>query len=568
MGVRWTRQPYQRLREGLDDYGYKEISVINPSRGLNVLVSDILINDKEGSNGSKNIEFAEGGVIRKRPGFTTVGTGLDNPTNGVGKFVSETTSYPLTADGGVVKKLASGTWSAVGGSVTVDVSADVSFTPLEAKTYVWDGVNGGAVFDGTNLTRPGTMPKAKFSVVYKGFHIASGVDGQPYRLYIAPVGETSRFTRGGAAPTDGSPDLTSAAGVPGATVFAGDTSPQAIDIDRNNAEEVTGLGFFQDVLIVFKEQSIYQMTFNDSGTPVVQRISSSYGCVSHGSIASVENDTYFLSENGVYVLGNEPNYFAAIRTNELSSRIKPIIQNIPATARSKATALYFDDRYWLSVPVNDESVNLLIVYDRRFYAWMVWDNIYANDLLVMRDDDGVNHFYFTDDNLPQMNEFTWGVYNDNGDAIEAIFRTRAFEGKLVDREKYWHVLHPIFRNIPGSIEISYITENGSQGQSVAVNNAILGGIGLDNVGLGTFGLSLLDTFSDSDFGFSSSGSGEMSSDTDSSNLVYEIPILLDSRTLKLQFSNANLNEGFTILGWKIFYQEKDIRRMDSAFVYR
>lgn len=567
-GARWDLQPRSHIRQGGSDSPYKELSVINPSRGLNLLVSDILVNDKEATNGSKNIEFAEGGVIRKRPGYQVVGTGLTSPTQGVGKHVSESGSYPVTSDGGVLKKLDAGVWTTLAGAITVDSSANISFTSIAEKTYAWDGVNGGVVWNGTAVTRPGTMPKARFSVVYKGWHVASGVDGQPYRLYFAPVGETSRFTRGGAAPTDGSPDLTSAAGVPGATVFAGDTAPQAIDIERNNGEKVTGIGFFQDVLIVFKEQSIYQLYFNESGGFVVERISSSYGCVSHWTIASVENDCYFLSENGVYVLGNEPNYFASIRTNELSSRVKPLLQQISPTARSKCKAIYFDDRYWLTAPINSTDVNMLIVYDRRFYAWMVWDNIYANDMLVMRDSDGERHFYFTDDLVARMNEFTWGVYNDIGEPITAIFRTRAFEGKEVDKEKWWYVIRPIFRNIAGEVQISYITENGSQGQSVSINNSILGGMGLDNVGLGTFGWSLVDTMTDADLGIDSGGASSTSSDTDSSNLVYEIPILLDSRTCKIEFLNENLNEGFVLLGWKMLYQEKDFGRMDGAFVYR
>lgn len=566
-GSRWELQPRSHIRQGGSDAPYKELSVINPSRGLNLLISDILVNDKEATNGSKNIEFAEGGVVQKRPGYQTVGTGLTNPTKGVGKHISESGSYPVTSDGGTLKRLSSGVWTAMSG-VTVDASAQISFTSIAEKTYAWDGVNGGVVWDGTSVTRPGTMPKARFSVVYKGWHVASGVDGQPYRLYFAPVGETSRFTRA-AAPTDPTaPNLSVASGVPGATVFSGDNSPQAIDIERNNGEKVTGLGFFQDVLIVFKEQSIYQLYFNDTGGFVVERITSSYGCVSHWTVASVENDCYFLSENGVYVLGNEPNFYAAIRTNELSSRIKPLLQQINPAQRTKCRAMYFDDRYWLTVPINSTNVNTFIVYDRRFYAWMVWDNIYANDMLVMRDTSGNRHFYFTDDQTAQMNEFIWGVYNDNGVAIEAVFRTRAFEGKQIDREKWWYVLHPIFRNIAGEVQIGYITENGSQGETFSINNSILGGMGLDNIGLGTFGWSLVDTLSDADLGITTSDSNNTSTDTDSSNLVYEIPILLDSRTCKIEFKNDNLNEGFVLLGWKMLYQEKDFGRMDGAFVYR
>lgn len=569
MGVRWDREPAMRLREGGADASYKEISVINPSRGLNLLISDILVNDKEATDGSKNIEYAEGGVARKRPGYTSVGTGLSNPTKGIGRHISELSSYPITSDGGTLKKFVSGSWSALTGAVTVDSSANIAFTSLAEKTYAWDGISGGVVWDGTTLTRPGTMPKAKFSVIYKGYHVASGVQGQPYRLYFATSSEPSRFTDS-IVPTD--PDdvaLNDAANVPGATVFAGAAGPRGIDINRNDGQKVVGLGFFQDVLIVFKERSIYQLYFNESNGFVVERISNTYGCVSHGSIASVENDCYFLNENGVYVLGNEPNFYASIRTNELSSRVKPLIQRINAANRAKAKAIYYDDRYWLTVPIDETSVNTLIVYDRRFYAWMVWDNIYANNMLIHRDDNGTDHFYFTDDRQAKLQEFTWGVYNDNGEAINAVFRTRAFEGKMLDHEKFWHVLRPIFRYVTGEVTIGYYTENGSEGatNSISISNATSGGLAIDEIGLATFGWSAPDTFSDADFGIGTSTTTTGSA-TSVSNLVYEIPILLDSRTCKVEFSNDRLNETFILLGWKMLYQEKDIGRMDGAFVYR
>lgn len=567
MTSRWDLTPTFNIRQGGDDTGYREVSVINPSRGLNLLVADILTNDKEATNGSKNIEFAEGGVARKRPGYTAVGTGLGVPGKGLGRHISESSSYPITSDAGVLKRFVSNAWVALGGSITVDSAADISFTSLAEKTYAWDGINGGVVWDGTTLTRPGTMPRGKFSVTYKGWHVTTAVDGQPYRLYFAPSTEPSRFTDSitPTSPTDVA--LNNATNVPGATVFAGAAGPRAIDINRNDGEKITGLGFFQDVLIVFKESSIYQLYFNESNGFVVERISSSYGCVSHDSIASVENDCYFLTENGVYVLGNEPNYYASIRTNELSSRIKPLLAQITPASRTKAKGIYFDDRYWLTVPLGSTNVNALVVYDRRFYSWMLWDNIYANDMLIFRDAEGVRHFYFMDDRTPRMNEFTWGVYNDNGEPIDAVFRTRAFDGKSVGNEKFWYTLYPIFRDANGEVKVSYITENGSEGRSVSINNSVVGGMGLDNIGLGTFGYSMVDTFTDADLGITST-SGATSTITDSSNLVYELPILLDSRTCKVEFSNNKVNETFVLLGWKMLFQEKDPQRRDGAFTYR
>jgi len=568
----WQRQPRYKVRQKGASAPYQEIRVINPSRGLNLLIADILSNDKEATSGSKNIEYVEGGAVRKRMGYDdTLTAGLSNAPKGLGSYISESSNYLITSDGGVLKGYQAGTWSALAGAVTLNANADITLTSLFQKTYAWDGVSGGIVWDGSSVTRPGTMPRAKFSVIYKGYHVASGVDGQPFRLYFAPVGEPSRFTRGGSAPTDGSPDLTSAAGVPGATVFSGDTSPQAIDINRNDGQKVTGLGFFQDVLIVFKENSIYQLYFNAENGFVVERISSSYGAVCHGAIASVENDCYFLTDKGIYVLGNEPNFYAAIRTNELSSRVKTLLQRINPSQYAKCRAYYFDDRYFLSVPLDQSTdCNAMVVYDRRFYAWAYWDNIAANDLLAFKDRDNTNEtkLYFSEYGNAAVCEFTPGTYNDKGEAIEAVFITRAFEGKAVDREKYWYVLRPIFRLTTGSVQISFTTENGSLGRPASVAPVMTGGLGVDQIGALLYGTSQQDTYTDGDLGLTSDGDDTTSSETDSSHAIFDIGINIDSRTLKTKYMNNGLNETFTLLGWVILYQVKDPERFDGAYTIR
>lgn len=572
MAQGWIRQPRYRLRQGGVDARYDEIRVLNPSRGLNLLVADILVNDKEATAGTKNIEYDEGGIARKRPGYQTVGDELTASLRGLGSYASEANNYLVGSDAGVLKKLTGGVWSTLAGAVTMDPTAKVSFTSLFEKTYAWDGISGGVVYNGSTVVRPGTMPKAKASVIYKGYHVAFGVDGQPFRLYFAPPKETSRFTDS-IVPTDPNDvALNNATEVPGATIFAGAAGPRAIDINKNDGQYVTGVGFFQDVLIVFKERSIYQLYFNSENGFVVERISSSYGCVSHWTIASVENDCYFLSEQGVYVLGNEPNFYASIRTNELSSRMKPLLERINSAKIGETAAIYHDNRYWLTVPIDSEKNNILVIYDRRFYSWAVWDNINADALLAFKDKDGdgATHFYFSDNQSEYVNEFTWGVYNDNGQPINAVFRTRAFEGKMVDREKYWYTIRPIFRYSTGEINISYITEKGVQGQSQTLTTQQVAGIGVDQFGALLFGTSAQDTYTDAELGLA--GTDPSSSVNDAvdvaSHKVYNVGMNFDSRVCKVEFSNNKLNETFALLGWTITLQIRDLDRFDGAYTVR
>lgn len=562
--VRFTRSPRKKIRHGVPDTPYDEIRVVNPSRGLNQLVADILTDNKDASDLS-NIEFAEGGVVRKRPGYQAIGTGIANVANGLGIYKSGTDQSLVISDGGTLKRYMSGAWATITG-VTVDATAPISMTSVGTSLYVWDGINGGVMYDGTASAQPGTMPKGRFSVTYKDFHIVSGVDGQKNRVYIAGIKDPARFTRQN-APTDTSKiDLSKPAQVPGATVFTGDDSPNAIDVNRYDGDKITGFGFFQDALIICKENSLYQMTFNDQNIPVVQRITDAYGCVSHGSIATVENDMYFLGRFGIMVLGNEPNYYASIRTNELSSRIKPIVERIKADAYNRCKSIYWDNRYILSVPIETNENSLLIVYDKRFYAWSLWRNVNASGLAVLIDSNNKRQLVFTDSKLPMMNQFTWGLYNDNGVAIDAWWTSRAFHGRKVDIIKYWRELRPIFRQITGTVYFDFFDENGSFGGTIPLNVSLEGGIGVDELGAAEFGTSMTDTYTEADLGLVNISS--VSSATDSSNVVKSIGVKRDARTFKFRISNNNLDETFVLLGFAILFKNKSGERFDSANVYR
>ena len=235
----------------------KRLVVMNPNKGLNNLVSPSLIDDKEFSD-LQNVEYDEGGVIRKRAGYVTAGNTL-TAARGLGVYSTESANYMVTVDNGTVKYRTTGNWNSATGDVFT-AGNDTTFTQARLKLFIWNGVDGGAYFDGSAVTRPGTMPRAKFSVYYQNKHIAAGVAGQPSRLYISNLTNAADFTvtTGGTQPQ---PDSTNDSengnpNVPGATVFAGTpalTEANVLDIRKNDGDKITALGVFQDVLIVFKE---------------------------------------------------------------------------------------------------------------------------------------------------------------------------------------------------------------------------------------------------------------------------------------------------------------------------
>lgn len=532
---------------------YAELNIVNPGKGLNNLISDNLIDDKESSS-LENIMYVEAGAPAKSYGFTNVGSGLSNNPRGIAYFSDTIGSnkYLYTVDGTALKYLNSSTWSTVIGA-SFDNASQINFTQARGAMYVMDGVNAIAKIasggSGGTLTRNGHSPKAKFSIFYQGRHYAAGVDGQPNRLYISKTTDASEFTvtTGGTQPQpDNSTDADSGGpNVPGATAFSSDTTGNSnanvIDVNKFDGDKITGLAKFQDVMVIFKERAIYQMSLDSTGIPVITAVSKNYGCVSHRSIDNVENDIFFLTRNGVYVLGNEPNYFNVIRTNELSARIHPEIDVINPTSYTNATGLFNQYVYYLGIPSGGvTSNNRTLTYDRRFLAWSKLTHITPECFTLYTDSTNTDVIYFTSANSANIYKFTTN-YDSNGTAISAQWTSKSYDQGDFNSYKRWVDVTILFRQLVGQITINVYTDNGTLAKTTSVASSSSGGLGSNPLGGG-----------DQLGGTPSTGSSGIT--TSSTNIPYRLKLNIKSRTIKIQISNGRINETFVVLGLSFRYR--------------
>lgn len=532
----------------------QRLVVMNPSKGLNNLVSPSLIDNKEFSD-MQNMEYDEGGVIRKRAGYVAAGNSLA-AARGLGTFSTESSNYMVTIDGTQLKYRTSGNWSTASGD-TFTAAKDTDFTQARLKLFIWNGQDGGAYFDGSAVTRPGTMPKAKFSVYYQNKHIAAGVDGQPSRLFISNLTNAADFTvtTGGTQPQPDSTNDTENGNpnVPGATVFAGTpalTEANVLDIRKNDGDKITALGVFQDVLIVFKERSIFQVTFDSSGNPTVTPVTYATGCVSHKSVVNIENDISFMSREGHRVLGNEPQFFTAIRTQVLSIRIQPSMDAINKQYYSRCNGIYFDNKYILAYPVGSSAISKTMTYDRRFQAYSLWTNFNAQDMVRYIDSQNNEDLYFLDDGGTQVYKRVTGTYNDNGAAIEAYIVSKAQDLGNPDITKFWVDLRLIFRRLSGQITFTVYQDDG-----VTVGSAVIGTISSRGMGLNMLGTVILGL------------DGEAPSTSTTPSFIdnpQSIGLNLDSRTIKYKIYNNRIDENFVLLGTIYAYYPKSHYVFDSS----
>lgn len=514
------------------------VLAMNLNKGLNNLVSSSLIDNKELSD-IRNMEYDEGGVLRKRNGYVSVGTAL-TAAKGLGVFKTESYNYLLTVDGTALKYLNAGVWTSISGA-TYTSGREVTFSQVRNKIYIWNGSEGGSSWDGTTLTRPGTMPKGTFAIFYADRHIVSGVDGQPNRLFISQTDDGSAFTRAATM-------LNNSTEVPGATVFTG-TTANYIDVRKDDGDRITGLARYSNTLIIFKRKSIYQLDFDSSAQPVITPITSSTGCISHKSIDAVENDVHFLSPEGQRVLGNEPQYFTAIRTNVISIKIQPTIDSINTQYQSKSNALYYKNKYMLAIPTTSSSISRVIVYDKRFGAYTIWDTITPNAMVEYIDSTNTSHFYWMADSGTQMYEVIDGRYNDNGAAIDAYLVSKAQDFGNIDITKRFVDLGLAFRRLSGLIDTTVYLDDDASAGTVQLGSAG----GTSGMGFGMFGTEMLGT-----------GGSTGSTSSSTSDIVLRVVINQSSRSLKYKIRNNRVDENFVYLGNIYGFYPRSHFNFDSA----
>jgi hypothetical protein len=152
-------------------------------------------------------------------------------------------------------------------------------------------------------------------------------------------------------------------------------------------DPVTGLASWVGFnVVVFCKNSCYVVdtapvpatsgaTTPAASTFKIRTISASTGCVSHGSIAQVGEDLFFLSRTGVRSIRRtmEENMVAS-DVGVISYPIQDVIDEINWAAVENATAIFWNNRYLLSVPTGTSTVNnTTLCYNTNTQSWTgVW----------------------------------------------------------------------------------------------------------------------------------------------------------------------------------------------------
>ena len=267
-------------------------------------------------------------------------------------------------------------------------------------------------------------------------------------VYAGVVGEPSKVVISGRVPNQEQNDIASGGNF--------------IRIEPDAGDDITGVITWENRLIVFKEKSIWEIELSTIQVgnfyvtqPEAVLITSSYGCIAPRSIAPVENDIFFLSRDGVYVLGYEPNIFNVLRTNELSAKIRPFFDGLTGVQKRDASALYYQFAYVLGFPGTNKS----IVFDRERQAWVGPWSLDFETATTYFDSSNERKFLVGEDDGPFVHEISSNYGSDNDTAIKTILRTKKEDFGDWTIFKTIEDIYTNWRNVTGSLTIDVRVED-------------------------------------------------------------------------------------------------------------
>lgn len=135
-------------------------------------------------------------------------------------------------------------------------------------------------------------------------------------------------------------------------------SPEAVPLENSisvghgDGDQIRAFLVAEDYVLLFKRRSVYTLTTNADGLPVVRKLTDAAGTPSRFSVQSIDGRTYWLDEDGVYVTNGST-------VKRLTDRASRAFENTPRAALDQAVswADYAERRVVFCTPWGPASSN-------------------------------------------------------------------------------------------------------------------------------------------------------------------------------------------------------------------
>jgi hypothetical protein len=275
-------------------------------------------------------------------------------------------------------------------------------------------------------------------------------------------------------------------------------------ISGGTADYVVAMhGFYDDALVVMNRNSIHAVvgTQGSLADTVVKELTSEVGCLARKSVVMQANNLLFLSDNGVYSLTFLNDYNLRGTEEPLSKNIQPYIDRINARLAGNSTAVYYDNRYYLAVPLDSvagaddaQGNNAILVFNFLNKGWesldtygnsgfLITDFVTAgagvrNDLYAVSSSGGI-HKMEAVDSLTDSISAEFGSSSTTSPSINSSLTTRGYDIETQERKRFSDFqmqMQSFPAGSPSSFDVSFSTEDPDNALPIVNTSTLIGNL--------------------------------------------------------------------------------------------
>lgn len=273
-------------------------------------------------------------------------------------------------------------------------------------------------------------------------------------------------------------------------------------ISGGTADYVVAMhGFYDDALVVMNRNSIHAVvgTQGSLADTVVKELTNEVGCLARKSVVMQANNLLFLSDNGVYALTFLNDYNLRGTEEPLSKNIQPYIDRINARLAGDATAVYYDNRYYLAVPLDSvvgaddaQGNNAILVFNFLNKGWesldtygssgfLITDFVTAgagvrNDLYAVSSSGGIHKMEAADTQNDSISS-EFGSTTIDVEPINSSLTTRGYDLGTQERKRFTDFqtqIQSFPAGSPSTFNVSFSTEDPDNAFPVGSTNDLIG----------------------------------------------------------------------------------------------
>lgn len=217
--------------------------------------------------------------------------------------------------------------------------------------------------------------------------------------------------------------------------------------------------FYEDSLMVLNRNSLHLVvgTQGSLDDTIVKELTREVGCLARKSVATQGNAVFFLSDNGVYGVEFIEQYNLRGVQEPLSKPIQPFIDRINPGLADKSIGIYFNNRYYLAVPLDSQvgendavGNNTVLIFNMLNKAWESIDNYGVgnfniinfhigqaeerNNLYIVNEFGGIHECDANDTPVDSIStSITGGALNSN---VDYQLQSRGYDLNTLERKRF------------------------------------------------------------------------------------------------------------------------------------